>query len=158
MCEEAAPQEILNAEHDFIRLAPVHIRSQFLGMPVKLLLSEGETLFRFFERGFNGPPSDFWIPLETYHHLRCAPGVPGWAVWKNVNSRADVAPAMFCRATLVRKVFGFKGCVRSTHLQAITQENLLTGSMIWIPGLKADDFFLRSYWLGEPGPPPAAFA
>src|SRR5277367_6069048 len=98
-CEQPEPQ-ILNASYDFVRVAPAGIRDLFAGVPMKVLLSEGETLYRFFETGFNaagfnGPPSDLWLPLRTYHYLRRATAVPEWAVWRNKDSRLQTAPATF---------------------------------------------------------------
>ena len=156
MCEKTE-LKILNAGYDFLRMAPFEVRNQFTGVPMKVLLSEGETLYRFLEARFiearfNGSPSDLWLPLETYHHLRRAPTIPGWAVWKNANSPSGVSPATFCRATLLKKTYAFRGCVRLTRGSAFTLEDLVTRSMLWIPGLSGDDFFLRSYWLGDPPP------
>jgi hypothetical protein len=143
-------------------MAPFEIRNQFVGVPMKVLLSEGETLYRFLEARFNGPPSDLWLPLETYHHLRRAPSIPEWAVWKNANARPQVAAATFCRATLLKKAYAFRGCVHlpgnhvtrghGTSKTAFTLEDLVKRSMLWIPGLSGDDFLLRSYWLGNPPP------
>lgn len=148
--------EILNAGYEFLREAPRHIRAQFAGIPRKALLSEGETLYRFLEAGFSGTAYDFWLPLETYHHLRRVESVQEWAIWRNANSRAQVAPSAFCRATLTRRVYGFKGLVTSAGKKAITSENLMSSSLVWIPGLSTQDFFLRVYSLkdfgGEIGP------
>jgi len=148
VCEKAE-RKILNAGYDFVRLAPSAIRTQFAGVPMKVLLSEGETLYRFLGAGFDGTPSDLWLPLESYHHLRRMPTTPEWAVWKNANSPSRVAPAAFCRATLLNKAYGFRGCVRSTSSHVVTLDDMLTRSMLWIPGLSAADFFLRSYSLGD---------
>jgi hypothetical protein len=155
MCEPAestnlnAEPKILNAEYNFIRLAPNEIRNYFAGIPMKVLLSEGETLYRFYEAGFNGVPSDYWLSLETYHRLRRASSVPDWAVWRTANSRRQSAPAIFCRATLLNKVYAFAGLVRLPGSSAFTPGDPAR-SMLWIPGLSTGDFFLRTYSLADP--------
>jgi len=137
--------DILNADVEFVRSAPPHIRRDFEQMPMKVLLKEGETLFRFFEAAMAAPPSDFWLPLETYHHLRLQTSVPGWAIWSSAGSKSRPAAATFCRATLTRSVYGFRGFVGQG---SATMANLHGRSMVWIPGLSAADFFLRYYSLG----------
>jgi hypothetical protein len=154
-CEQTEPP-ILNASYDFVRLAPAEIRNLFAGVPTKVLLSEGETLYRFFETGFNaagfnGPRSHLWLPLRTYHHLRRATVVPEWAVWRTKDSRLQTAPATFSRATLRNKAYAFAGCVRATQSPGVTLNNLISSSMIWLPGLSAEDVLLRSYSLAGPG-------
>jgi hypothetical protein len=142
---EAPQPPILNAEYDFVRLAPAEIRNRFVGMPAKVLLSEGETLYRFLPGGLEAP-FEFWLPLDTFHQLRAAPGIPDWAVWRNANSRA--AATRFCKATLLKKVYGFRGCVPAAGAQAVTLASMLAGSMIWIPALRHEDFLVRVYSLG----------
>lgn len=155
MCEPAEsanpnPEpKILNGEYNFIRSAPTETRNYFAGVPMKVLLSEGETLYRFYEAGFNGVRSDYWLSLETYHRLRRAPSVPDWAVWRSATSRRQSAPAIFCRATLVKKVYAFSGLVRLPGSSAFTPGDPAR-SMLWIPGLSTNDFFLRSYSLADP--------
>ena len=144
---EAPQPEILNAGYDFVRLAAVEVRNRFVGRPAKVLFSEGETLYRFLPDGLEGP-FEFWLPLETYHHLRGTPNIPDWAIWRNVNSRAPATK--FCTATLRRKGYGLRGCVRAAGSQAVTLANMLSGSMVWIPALRREDFLLRVYWLGAP--------
>ena len=144
---EAGKPEILNARYDFVQLATVEVRNRLVGMPAKVLLSEGETLYRFLPGGLEGP-FEFWLPLETYHHLRGAPNIPDWAIWRKVNSRAPAT--RFCKATLRRKVYGFRGCVPAAGSRVVTLSNMLSGSMVWIPALCLEDFLLRFYSLGNP--------
>jgi hypothetical protein len=145
---DAAPQpEILNAGYNFVRLAAVEIRNRFVGNPAKVLLSEGETLYRFLPGGLEGP-FEFWLPLETYHHLRGASNIPDWAIWRNVNSPAPATK--FCEVTLRKKVYGFRGCVSAAGSHAVTLTNMLSCSMIWVPTLRREDFLLRVYLLGNP--------
>ena len=142
--------EILNAGFDFIRHGPPQIRTQFRGIPTRTLLSEGESLFRFLEPDFSGTVSDFWLPLETYHHLRLSESVPEWAVWRSTGSRAQRPSTAFCKATLRRKVYGFKGVAAQAGQAAITSTSLLGSGLVWIPGLSQQDFFLRSYSFSLP--------
>jgi hypothetical protein len=148
MCETAEPK-ILNAEYHFNRLAPTGIRNHFAGVPMKVLLGEGQTLYRFYEAGFNALPSDFWLSLETYHRLRRATSVPEWAIWKNANPQRQAGPATFCRATLVNKVYAFSGRARVPGSSAFAPGDP-GRSMLWIPGLSSADFFLRTYSLADP--------
>jgi hypothetical protein len=137
--------EILNAKCVFGRDAPQPIRNRFGGgIAQKTLLKQGEMLFRFVEARFSGAPDDFWLPLETYHRFFHIKSVPAWAIWKNANSRAQV-PATFWRATLTRSVYGFKGLAALAEKQAITWENLISGGLLWVPGLSDQDFHLRVY-------------
>jgi hypothetical protein len=147
MGDEGLQPDILNAGYDFVRHAAVEVRNRFVGMPARVLLSEGETLYRFLPNELNAP-YEFWLPLETYHHLRGAPNIPDWAVWRNAYSRA--AATKFCKATLRKKVYGFRGCVRAAGSRAVTLANMVSSSTLWIPALSRDDFGLRVYWLGIP--------
>src|SRR5271166_5624417 len=76
--------EIPNAAFVFVRDAPLKIREQFESIPMKILLSKGESLFRFLEVNSMGDPSGFWLPTLTYHHLRLVNlPFPEWAVTKS---------------------------------------------------------------------------
>ena len=137
--------EIPNAAYNFVRDAPKHIQAQFGGcIPPKRLLREGEMLFRFVEAGFRGAAYDFWLPLDTYHHFFCTGSVPTWAIWKNAGSRTQV-PAAFWRATLTRSVYGYKGLAASAAEKALTWQNLISGGLVWVPGLSTQDFYLKVY-------------
>jgi hypothetical protein len=145
--QEAHP-EILNSGFDFIRDAVVETRHRFEGVPAKLLLRDGHTLYRFLEAALAGP-FEFWLPVETYHYLRRAPSKPDWALWRSPHSRSK--PSLFCSATLHHNVYGFRGCVRIPgEARAITLTGMVTRSVVWIPGLSREDFFARSYRLDDP--------
>jgi hypothetical protein len=138
---------IHNQGYDFVRQAPPHIRLEFKGVPRKILLNEGETLFRFMEARFRVIAYDFWLPLETYHQLRRSKKVPAWAIWKNAGAPAKVVPATFCSATLKRKVYGFKGLSASAGKKAVSLKSLTAAGLVWIPELSTQDIFVRNYSL-----------
>lgn len=143
MTVEVSP--IHNENYDFARQAPPLIRLEFKGVPRKILLNEGDTLFRFMEARFRCLAYDLWLPLETYHHLRRSKKVPEWAIWKNSGVPAKGIPASFCSATIKRRMYGFKGLSASAGKKAIGLKSLTSGGLVWIPELSTLDIFVRSY-------------
>ena len=113
-------------------------------MPDRVLLGENHALYRFLEPNYGGPLAGFWLPVETYHYLRrlreCS-GIrlPAWAVSARAMLPADAAT--FCIATLLVKLYGFRGRarVRDTAPTPLTR--------IWLPSLTPDQIHLRSYRL-----------
>ncbi|WP_321470255.1 hypothetical protein [uncultured Paludibaculum sp.] len=141
---ELQPEErpILNADADFIRCAPVDVRNAFEGMPAKVFLREGETFFRFLEKDFNGTAEGFWLPAATYHRLRNenllqGVSIPDWAVTQSTLLPRRPQPAMFCQATLVERVYGFRGLLKVS--------GGLPQLQFWIPGLAGSQLFVRCY-------------
>lgn len=152
--------EIPNAAFEFVREAPLEIREQFESIPMKILLGKGESLFRFLEVNSMGDPSGFWLPPQTYHHLRLANlPLPEWAVTKSSDFARRPKPCMFCWVTLMRPAYAFRGSVRAMHKKTGAIQHMIGGGRIWIPVLSEADLIVRYYWLdpqsGYPGPPPS---
>ncbi|MBN9663246.1 MAG: hypothetical protein J0H49_33915 [Acidobacteria bacterium] len=140
----AEPEErpLLNADLDFVRSLPQSLRSTFEGMPAKVLLREGEIIYRFLEQGFSGPAEGFWLPAETYHRLRkesLLDGIPlpDWAVTQSTTLPRKPHPTLFLQATLLEHVFAFRGPIKlpagPPHLRLL------------IPGLTADRIVVRTF-------------
>ena len=142
---------MLNDGYEFVRDAPEEVRRAFQGVPMRVLLREGDTLFRLLEPGFQGTLAGFWLPLETYHALRnaehfTARRYEAWAISCMPGRPAPLQPSTFCRATLRRDAYGFKGCARgSADMQA-----LIARARVWVPGLDREDVMVLCYSLSEP--------
>jgi len=150
--------EIPNAAFVFVRDAPLKIREQFESIPMKILLSKGESLFRFLEVNSMGDPSGFWLPTLTYHHLRLVNlPFPEWAVTKSGDFAKRPDPRLFCWVTLMRQAYAFLGGVRTMDRKTSAMQHMIQSGRIWIPVLSEADLIVRYYWLdpqsGYPGPP-----
>lgn len=113
-------------------------------MPDRVLLGENQALYRFLEPNYGGALAGFWLTVETYHHLRKLREVsdiplPRWAVSARPMLPADATT--FCIATLLVKLYGFRGRVRVRDAAptALTR--------IWLPSLTIEQIHLRSYRL-----------
>ncbi|MGC4054496.1 MAG: hypothetical protein QM757_35910 [Paludibaculum sp.] len=141
---EPQPEErpLLNADLDFVRSLPQAVRSTFDGMPAKVLLREGEIIYRFLEQDFSGTAEGFWLPAETYHSVRKASlldgiPVPDWAVTQSTALPRKPRPTMFIQAALLEHVFAFRGLIR---LPAGPPRMRL-----FIPGLTGDRIIVRAF-------------
>ncbi|QOY88443.1 hypothetical protein [Paludibaculum fermentans] len=111
-------------------------------MPSKVLLREGEMLYRFLEHGFTGTAEGFWLPADTYHRVRkeCLVDgipIPAWAVNQSTALPRAPRPAVFIQATLVESVYVFRGFLK--HSGGTPRLRL------WIPGLTGEQIFVRTY-------------
>lgn len=141
---EVQPEErpVLNASLDYSSSVPDAVRATFDGMPAKVLLREGEMLYRFLEHGFTGTAEGFWLPPDTYHRLRKeslvdAIPLPAWAVSQSIALPRKPQPVLFIQATLVESVFAFRGFIK--------QPGGPPRLRLWIPGLTGEKIFVRSY-------------
>ncbi len=141
---EVQPEErrVLNASLDFLHAMPAAVRNSFDGMPAKVLLREGEIIYRFLENGFTGSAEGFWLPADTYHRLRMdslTGGIPlpDWAVTQSIALPSKPHPVMFVQATLVQSVFAFRGFLVNPGHQPRLR--------LWIPGLTGEQIFVRCY-------------
>lgn len=149
--EESQPV-ILNAGYDIVRDAPAQVRRVFDGMPAKVLLKDGEALFRFLQPDYRGTVEGFWLTTEAYHALRIrremsGMPLPGWAIAETPGQfRSPAPPSLFCRAVLARAVYAFRGPVSAAGGPVPAR------SCFWIPGLCSEDVYVRCYALSEPPP------